>query len=189
MVQVGSLIATMAGIGHADFAIGRYAFSQAGQAGAPLTNQGSITAAQGGLAAFVAPGVANAGVINARPGKVALAAGNSFFLDLYGDHLVNLVVGSAAPQVTNSGMIIADGRTVQLTAQAAKGVVDGAINMSGVIQARAVASQGGTIVLEGAGAGQTGGTVKVLGEPGGADGRGAGGCLRRLGRWHGADRW
>ena len=72
----------------------------------------------GGLAAFVAPQVQNSGVIEARLGKVALAAGAKFTVDLYGDNLVKLAVDDrtaavlTGARVGNSGMISADGGVV-----------------------------------------------------------------------------
>ncbi|MGH3578866.1 MAG: filamentous hemagglutinin N-terminal domain-containing protein, partial [Mycobacterium sp.] len=189
-VQVGSIIASTANISNQNFLAGNYAFNLPGKANAAVVNQGNISVADSGIAAFVAPGVANSGVINARLGKVALASGNQFYLDLYGDQLVNLAVGDKVIEravgadgttlnaaVSNSGKIVADGGVVQLTATAAKGLVDTAINMSGVIQAESVAQANGTIVLSGGGgavnvaglldasgkgAGETGGVAKVL---------------------------
>ena len=91
-VTVGSLIATSANIRSQDFTAGNYNFNIAGHPDAAVINQGTITVAQGGLAALVAPGVQNSGVINAHLGKVALAAGNGFAVDLHGDRLINFAV-------------------------------------------------------------------------------------------------
>jgi hypothetical protein len=43
----------------------------------------------------VAPGVRNSGTITATLGTVALASGNTFTLDLYGDKLIQLAPGDA----------------------------------------------------------------------------------------------
>jgi large exoprotein involved in heme utilization and adhesion len=88
-----------------------------------------------GLAAFVAPSVSNAGVINATMGKVALASGETVTLDLYGDDLVEVAVpGNVADAlVENSGSINANGGVVQITAAQAKDVVDNIINVSGIV--------------------------------------------------------
>ena len=51
---------------------------------ATIENRGSITVAEAGIAAFVSPTVKNSGVINAKLGKVAFAAGEKVTLDLYG---------------------------------------------------------------------------------------------------------
>src|SRR5207248_150420 len=122
---------------------------------ATVVNRGTINAADGGFVALIAQGVENSGVINARLGKVSLVAANSFTVDFFGDKLVQIAVDDKVAQqaigpdgkpmgaaVTNSGRISADGGTVALTANVAKSVLDNAINMSGVIEARTVAQKG-----------------------------------------------
>ena len=60
-----------------------------------------ITVRQAGLAALVAPQVANSGVINARMGHVVLAGAKTATLDLYGDGLLALDVSN---QMTKAPM-------------------------------------------------------------------------------------
>ena len=74
---------------------GSNAFTISGNPSASIVNQGTITADKGGFAALVAPGVRNDGVIVANLGTVALASGNAFTLDLYGDSLIKLQPGDA----------------------------------------------------------------------------------------------
>ena len=111
---------------------GGYNFNIPGRPDASIVNLGRITAASGGFAALVAPGVRNSGTITATLGTVALASGNSFTLDLYGDKLIQLGVNDAiATQVidvatgqplkslvTNEGKLTANGGRVELTAAA-----------------------------------------------------------------------
>ena len=87
--------------------------------------RGHITVVDGGLAALVGPNVSNDGLIEARLGKVALASGDTFTLDLYGDGLINLAATPAMTQrlVQNGGIIRADGGKVLMTAAAADTVV------------------------------------------------------------------
>ncbi|MEE8270845.1 MAG: hypothetical protein V3R98_03810, partial [Alphaproteobacteria bacterium] len=159
-----------------------------------VVNRGTITVAEGGLAALVAPWVENSGTIDARLGRVELASGDTFTIDTYGDRLIQLAIPDQRAQalgvrpsqvdsdspVTNSGTISADGGYVALSVATVNDVVDSVINMSGRIEARAFEQVGGTIVLKGGdtgvvrvtgtldasgrAAGQTGGTVKVLGD-------------------------
>ena len=131
-------------------------------------------------------------MIRAELGRVVLASGNAFTLDLYGDKLVRLVVDDQALDrltdidgkplrslVANSGRIEADGGQVLLATSAAKAVLDSAVNMSGVILARSFEQRPGEIVLaagggttsvsgsldaSGRGEGERGGSVQVLGE-------------------------
>src|SRR5262245_39533318 len=109
-------------------------------------------ATSGGFAALVAPGVRNTGTITATLGTVALASGNSFTLDMYGDKLITLAVGDQIASkvidvstgqplkslVSNEGRIRANGGRVELTAAAARTVVDSVINTSGVITANSI---------------------------------------------------
>jgi len=116
-----------------------------------VVNNGTISVSDGGLAALVAPTVRNNGTINARFGRVALASGEKVTVDLYGDNLIELALDSNASKavIEQSGTINAEGGTVQITARAAKDVVDSVINMDGIINASSVTQDGGRIVLSG----------------------------------------
>lgn len=87
-VDVNGLIATTADIDNEAFMRGDLSFNLVGNPAASIINEGNITIGDYGLAAFVAPGVRNSGVITARFGTISLAAGNMFTLDMYGDGLV-----------------------------------------------------------------------------------------------------
>ncbi len=192
-IDVNSLIATTNDIRNEDFLKGNYNFSLNSPILKSITNQGRITVAEGGLAALVAPGVINEGIIEARLGQVFLGSGKTFTLDLYGDQLVSLGVNSKITEdvfgvtgnrlsslINNSGNIISDGGTVILDVKSAKGLVDQSINMSGIIQARTIQENNGEIYLLGGEEGnvavsgildasgyqesQSGGNVYVLGD-------------------------
>ena len=145
---------------------GKVAFNQAGNPNARIINNGNITISGAGLASLVAPGVANAGVINAQLGHVVLASAKTETLDLYGDKLVTVNVTGAvtrAPDggealVTNTGVIEANGGTVRLTARAVDGVVTNLVTAGGNIQARTVGSHQGRISIEG-----VGGSITITG--------------------------
>ena len=95
---------------------------------------------------------------------MALAAGNSFTLDIYGDRLITLAVDDQIARkvidvatgkplkslVTNDGKIKANGGRVELTAAAARHVVNSVINTSGVIKANSIGTRNGMIVLSAA---------------------------------------
>jgi len=201
--NTAGFLATTNDIRNEDFMAGKYNFNIPGLPNASIVNLGSITAASGGFAALVAPGVRNAGTITATLGTVSLAAGNAFTLDFYGDRLITLAVNdqiagavrdvqtgeTLKSLVSNSGTLSANGGRVELTAAAARAVVDSVINNTGVIEADSIGTKNGMIVLsaatgasKGAGAptqvvklsgkisaagngkGTTGGTVVVTGE-------------------------
>src|SRR5262245_835296 len=164
VVNTAGFLATTNDIKNADFMAGRYNFNIPGRPDASIVNQGRITATSGGFAALVAPGVRNTGTITATLGTVALASGNSFTLDMYGDKLITLAVGDSVASkvidvstgqplkslVSNEGRIRANGGRVELTAAAARAVVDSVINTSGVIKANSIGHRNGMIVLSAA---------------------------------------
>ena len=200
-INVGSFVASTANISNTAFmrdttaAGGKYAFDElaSGAATASIVNAGTITVAEGGMVALVAPGVRNSGVITARLGTIELASATHFTLDLFGDDLIRLALGDSVAgslvdnagsaltsQVSAGGQLTADGgRIVLLSVPAAAGIVNEAINLSGVLQARSVGvnqlgeisllANQGTVVLGGtadvssAVAGVAGGSVSALG--------------------------
>ena len=158
-VNVGGLIASTSEITTDNFMAGNYRFTPGDNRSGTIINDGSITVGEGGLAAFVAPWVENNGVIAARLGRVELASGDSFTLDLHGDGLIQLALENDPGEtpinnanntaVNNTGRIEADGGIVTLTVGEAQGIVDRVVNMSGVIQAQTIADRGGKIILGG----------------------------------------
>jgi filamentous hemagglutinin family protein len=159
-VNVAGLVASTLGITDADFMAGRYRFE--GSSTATVVNRGDIRA-DGGYVALLGADVANHGLISARLGSVALAAGRAVTLDIAGDNLLNVAVeqGAVNALVRNGGAIQADGGQILLTAQAANNLVGGAVNNTGVLQARTLDTRGGTIRLM---ADMQGGTVTVDGK-------------------------
>lgn len=160
-VDVGGLVATTADIDNDAFMRGNLSFNLPGNPAASVINEGNISIRDHGLAAFVAPGVRNSGVITARLGTVSLASGNTFSLDLYGDGLVSLAIGDEitdevidvatgqpmADLVKNEGTISANGGTVALTAATARTAVNSVINNTGVIEVNSVGIRNGKIIL------------------------------------------
>ncbi len=193
VINTAGFLATTSDIRNEDFMAGRFNFQIPGRPDASIVNMGTITATSGGFAALVAPGVRNSGTITAHLGTVTLASGNTFSLDFYGDKLVQLGVGDeiagkvkdvATGQtlkslVTNEGKLKANGGRVELTAAAARHVVDSVINTSGVIEANSVGMKNGQIVLAAATAapkssapGGRGAAPAAIGEPATAKGEG-----------------
>ncbi|MDN7880915.1 GLUG motif-containing protein [Burkholderia aenigmatica] len=156
-VNVGGLVASTQNLSDADFLAGRYRFS--GTSTQSVTNNGSITAAEGGSVALLGARVANNGTIQARLGRVALGAGNAFTVNFDGNGLLNLQVDSGAvdAQASNGGLLKADGGEVLMTARAAGNLLDAVVNNTGTIEARGLNTHGGKITLDG-------GTVQVGGK-------------------------
>src|SRR5271165_213084 len=193
VVDVNSLVATPTDISNANFMAGHMKFDKPStDPQATVVNQGSITVAQKGLAALVAPGVSNSGVIQAKLGKVVLGGAQTFAVDFYGDGLISFDVGSNVKTVpvgpdgktmtslvSNSGRINAPGGTVLLTADAAAGIIHNVVDVPGRISARTSGQTPGSVTIDagpGGGAnlsgkidvsglkpGQTGGSATVTG--------------------------
>ncbi|ART50725.1 filamentous hemagglutinin [Acidovorax carolinensis] len=160
-VNVGGLVASTLAISDANFMAAKYRFSGAGTGA--VVNQGAISAADGGYVALLGANVSNQGVIAARLGMVALAAGNAVTLDMAGDKLLNITVdqGVVNALVDNGGMIQADGGQVLMTTQAAGSLLANAVNNTGVVQAQTlVTGENGTIKLLG---GMQSGALNVAG--------------------------
>ena len=131
------------------FKRGKLSFTPGSNPNAQIINNGQITAKQAGLVGLVAPQVQNNGIISAKLGKVHLASGDTFALDLAGDDLIQVqATGDIGQQlVSNAGAIEADGGIIKLTAAAARSVVDSLVVNSGVIQAESVGTKTGKVKL------------------------------------------
>jgi filamentous hemagglutinin family protein len=175
-IDTGGLVATSQSVDAGRFQrSGRLRIEGGEHRDARVENRGEITVGEAGLAALVGGNVANDGVILARSGTVALASGRRTTIDLSGDGLVRIAVrGEAETEtrgVSNGGMIDVGGGRVLLSAGAAAGAVDAAINTSGVIRAASASGAGGRVEL----VGRSSGAVTVAGriEAGGATSGGA----------------
>jgi filamentous hemagglutinin family protein len=162
-VTVGGFAASTLGLGNADFMAGRYSFASDGSAGA-VVNRGTITAADGGYAALLAPEVRNEGVVSARLGTALLAAGDKVTLNFDGGSLIAYSIdqGAARALAENRQLIQADGGRVILAARAADRLASAVVNNTGVIEARLLQDRGGRILLLGdmeAGETRVGGTL------------------------------
>ncbi|MEP6505913.1 MAG: filamentous hemagglutinin N-terminal domain-containing protein, partial [Betaproteobacteria bacterium] len=152
-VDVGGLVATTLALGNDDFMAGSTTFGAGATSvrGAAVVNQGTLGARLGGYIALLAPEVRNEGVIVAREGTVALAAGEQVTLQFDGRRPVAVRVDRAALDalVDNRHAIRADGGLVVLVASSANALLDTVISNSGTLRADTLAQRGGRIVLEG----------------------------------------
>ncbi|QKH36230.1 filamentous hemagglutinin N-terminal domain-containing protein [Achromobacter pestifer] len=148
-VNVGGLVASTKLLSDADFHAGNHRF--AGSSEASVLNQGVITARDRGSVALLGAKVSNQGVIQARLGRIALAAGSEFTVNFDGSGLLDLQVNGAALSalVENGGMLRADGGQVLMSARAAGAALRTVVNSQGIIEARTLQGQGGKITLDG----------------------------------------
>ncbi|WP_408601953.1 YDG domain-containing protein [Pseudomonas sp. PLMAX] len=160
-VNVGGLVASTLNISDEDFKNGNFKFkAEAGNGG--ILNEGSLQSAEGGYIALLGKTVSNNGVIKAKMGSAALAAGGAVTLDFSGDGLINIQVDETTMKalVSNKGLIQADGGSVLMTARASNALLDTVVNNEGVIQAQTINNKSGRIFLDG---GMDSGTVAVAG--------------------------
>ncbi len=179
-VNVGGLVASTLGLSNADFEAGRYALSGGSTAG--VTNQGTITVPSGGKVALIANSVDNAGNISAPRGSVLLAGAGNVTLTLADGSPLGYTIsaGAARTLVNNGGMIVADGGRVVLTARGLDSLSESVVNTTGVVRARTVGNNQGTIELIGdpvAGLTQVSGQIDASAP----DGGGNGGSVKVLG--------
>ncbi|QEL66371.1 hypothetical protein OTERR_28950 [Oryzomicrobium terrae] len=147
-VDVGGLVASTMNITNEDFLAGKAVFTRNGTTGG-IVNQGTINAADGGLVALLAPTVRNEGIVTARLGTVAMAAGDRITLDAGANGLLQVAVDPATVKtlVENKQLIVADGGQVVMTGKAADALSASVVANTGTIQARAVAEHQGRILL------------------------------------------
>lgn len=207
-VNVGGLVASTLDISNADFLAGRDRFTGPGPG--EVVNEGSIQTTTGGHAVLLGSRVRNTGSISAPGGSIALVSAPSVTLDLHGDGLISVEVDGASANAlaANAGALRADGGLVLL---AARGVDPMAtvVNNSGTIHATTLTQRNGVVRLEGGDAGivrssgvidvsgrdagQTGGSVQLLGDKVGlfdaarvdASGSAGGGTVLLGGDWQG----
>ena len=179
-VDVGALVATSHSITNDDFMAGNYRFTRNGATGS-VVNDGTLSAGLGGYIALLAPEVRNHGVVVARMGTVAFAAGEAFDLQFDANNaLSNIRVEPSTIKVLveNGNAVLAPGGLVILSASAANQVQGSIVSNSGSLNASSMVTRGGRILLtgdnasvavsgtvdaSGLGAGYAGGTIKALG--------------------------
>ncbi len=153
-IDVGGLVASTTNISDKNFIAGyetgKYKFDQATPGSAITIESSGVTFANTGVAVLVAPSVSNQGFIQADVGKLVLASGEIFTLDLYGDDLITFDAAPLLGQVT-SGEIHNTGNEVVLMAAVADDILESMINVDGYIEANKVILSGDTIRFVGPG--------------------------------------
>jgi filamentous hemagglutinin family protein len=169
-VDVGGLTATTHGIGDRDFMSGNLRFTRNGSTGSVI-NQGVLTAADGGYVALLAPEVRNEGLISARLGTAALAAGEAFELQFSPDNrLANIQVEAAdlASLVENRHVLLTPGGTIIMTASSLEKLFGGVVRNNGEIAANGLQERAGRILLTASQGITNDGAILALAAAGGA---------------------
>jgi len=174
-VNVGGLVASTLSLADADLMAGKFIFTSPPNIPAgTVVNQGTLTAAQGGYIALLAPEVRNEGVISATLGTALLAAGNKVTLNLNSGSLLSYTFdeGALNALADNKQLIKADGGQVFMSAKAANALSTAVVNNTGVIEARTLQNRSGKIWLisdVGVGTANIGGKLDAS-APNGGDG-------------------
>ncbi|MBN2058790.1 MAG: filamentous hemagglutinin N-terminal domain-containing protein, partial [Deltaproteobacteria bacterium] len=162
-INVNSFLASTLDMADSDFLAGNYVFSQTlGSSLASILNQGTIEAAPGGFVSLLSPGIQNEGTIVASMGKVHLASGEKVTLNFAGNELIGFAVDESVmgevqgpdgepleSNITNKGIISADGGEVILSTRSAYDAIKSVVNNEGIIEAKSLSKQNGKIVLNG----------------------------------------
>jgi filamentous hemagglutinin family protein len=149
-VDVGAITATTHSITDDNFMSGKYVFERNGATG-KIINEGNITAALAGYVALLAPEVQNTGVVVARAGTVAMAAGETITLNIDGAGSlagINTTPSAIATLIENKQAVQAPDGQIILSAVALNKLQAGVIKNSGSLEANSLVSKGGKIVLE-----------------------------------------
>ncbi len=150
-VDVGALTATTHSISDDNFMAANYAFERHGATG-KIINEGHISAALGGYVALLAPEVQNSGVVVARAGSVAMAAGDLITLKIDDKGSlagITTTPGTIASLIENKQAIQAPDGQIILSSLAVNKLQGGIIKNSGSLEANSLVSKGGKIFLEG----------------------------------------
>ncbi len=155
-INVGSLIVTTGTVNQAAFEAGETVnpgtFAITGATTGSITNRGSITAANAGLVALVAPSVVNEGTIVATGGRIRLSGADRGTVSFNGN-LFEFAVDSGAlgtnATVSNMAGARLEGAHILLTTGDAANLVSGVVNLQGVQRASsAIVVNGDTVVLK-----------------------------------------
>ncbi len=178
-VDVGGLAATTHSIETADFMSGNITLERNGATGS-VVNDGELHASLGGYIALLAPEVRNNGVVVARLGTVAMAAGESITLSFDGRHLASITTepSAIATLVENRAAVMAPGGYIILSAKAVDSLQGGVVRNTGTLEATGLAMRDGRIVLEASSVVESRGTINANS---GADGSPAGSIELRSG--------
>ena len=151
-VNVGGLVASTLKLSNEDFNEGRFRFVGNGRPMlASVVNEGVLIAAEGGTIALLGGQVENKGVIRAKQGAIALAAGERITLGVSDDGLLNVKIDQAGLNalVSNHNALTAQGGQVTLKARASNAVAHAVVNNQGLIEAQTLNGRSGKIVLDG----------------------------------------
>jgi len=141
-INAGALLATTSRLDSSTADDKAHTFTNDGYGS--IINNGDITVSDGGFAVLAAPYVENNGIIKADLGQVELASTSDYSVnvDLRGDGLITYNTSAEflddetnPPGVDNTGTLQARSGYIYVSANMASGIVEGVVNLSGVVDA------------------------------------------------------
>ena len=109
-MNTAGFLATTSDIRNQDFMAGRFNSSMPGRPDASIVNLGTITATRAASPRWSRPACATAAPSRRNSAASALASGNGFRLDFYGDKLMQLGVGD---KIAGKVKDVATGQTLE----------------------------------------------------------------------------
>lgn len=149
-IDVGGLVASTGDIDVEHFVSGEKTLRIENALQGEIINTGTITVADAGLTAFVAPNVRNDGLIVARKGTIVMGAAQMATLDLYGDGLIEVKVAEEHlkdTDIKNDGKIDNEGGRVLVTAAYVDDVVSQLVNMTEITKGETFRVRDGKIII------------------------------------------
>lgn len=149
-VRAASFIASALDISNEDFLRDQYVFYRTDpNVLAEIRNDGLLAAAPEGAIVLMAPVIRNLGTIEAKAGKVVLAAGEQVTLDFHGDGLLQFSVEGEIKDavIEHLGAIHAEGGDVQMKVPTAKRAISEIVNHAGIEKGEVFVEQNGAVYL------------------------------------------
>ena len=142
-VDVAGLVTSTLNLADRDWSAGRYAFNRTSggaTGGTDIVNRGELRSSLGGYVMLVGSSIRNEGLIEARGGRIVLAAGQSVELIDTGSPHLSVKVTAPQGSAVNLGTLAAAGGRIDIHAAV--------VNQQGIVRATSLGSgAGGEIVL------------------------------------------
>jgi filamentous hemagglutinin family protein len=176
-IETGGLVASTLDIKNEDFLRGYYLFGNIAETErefSQILNQGNIRTRDEGFAILIASALSNEGTIQAPVGAISLASGDLVAVGISEDGMISVGIekpvsgrvfktdGDAlSEQISNQGVLEAQGGIISLEAQAFEDIFHEAINHEGIMIADSAQERNGVVELTAAGSVQSSGIISA----------------------------
>jgi filamentous hemagglutinin family protein len=161
-IDAASVILSTRDISDTNFLSSKYIFSRISkdQMDTLISNQGTINVHDGGFGILIAGAIENHGVVSAKVGTIALAAGDMVHVDISNTGKISIAIDKAqadtvldangnpvTDQIKNTGTLSSPGGVVLMKASAIGGLFEKAINLDGYVKADSYDAKDGLIKI------------------------------------------